>query len=232
MPESLDYEAMLGMALQKQAQEMEKEAKLAKRNKNKFTPSFTHPLIHSPSMRENIIEKAKKLRNLSEGATPQEAETAFIHFEALVRKYEISEAELENEKVEEWEIKCSNFTLFCQIKHSLGLSFKMYHVFQGKKKVRNKIRFSATLLDYLAIMAKYDFYQSEWKRKIKGEDKLLYQSDKKAYLSAFIHVNDLYPETNTLETTQKRKTKPKKHHATAAMMTMLIDKSQYYKALT
>lgn len=140
------------------------------------------------------LELIKKIQALALNGVGGEALNAQKKLESLMKKYNISKEELNEEVVNEFEIKTKNafeqdllnqicFSVYGNIDNSKGL----YYYTTSKKIMLVK----CTKAEFLEIEAKFDFYKKEYKKQLR------------LFYKAFIQSNHLFPPTELCKKAEK-----------------------------
>lgn len=140
-------------------------------------------------MENKIISLAKKLKALSErgvGGEKQNAEKMLLKF---LDKHGISIEELEqNEKsFYQQKVGAKYTSFFGQIAVTISSEIKVY----GHKSDRTIAIVECTQIEFVEIVAKFEFYKKEYEKDLKEHIRLFYE--------AFIQTNRLYPDTPSEE---------------------------------
>lgn len=131
---------------------------------------------------ESILEQIKKVKELAERGIGGEKENAKILLDKLLKKYNISFNEVNNEEKDEYIFNYkTNFDekilIQCLLKYSKSDDYLTY-------KQENKIKIKLTKLEWLDVEASYDFYKNLFSKEID----LLF--------TAFINKHDIFREKN------------------------------------
>jgi hypothetical protein len=131
-------------------------------------------------MNEKYIELAKKLKALADGSKAAgEKHTAQLHLDKVMKKYNISAKELEEDRLLRIEFKVprSKKTLF----GAIAVSVTGINRWWGQHKKRSIFYGEVSKSEEAEIRAKFSFYSQ------------VYDDQLDLFLKAFIHKNDIYP---------------------------------------
>lgn len=135
--------------------------------------------------RENLIKKLEKLRALADKGIGGEKENAEALLSAMMKKYGITDADLEAEHTKtywfryktEWERKLLHQLAYKHLGD--GHSFGCVGTYTGRQ--RKQVGIECTAATYIEIEADYEFYRAAW------------EEDIAIFYSAFINKNKLFP---------------------------------------
>ena len=134
--------------------------------------------------REKRIEKLKKIKALAERGIGGEKEGAMQLYNKLLIKYEISESDITDEKIERHWVRFKSDTdrrLIVQLFYKVTGDRTYYEKVDKRKNV---VGFDATEFEYQEFVFYYEFYKEHLKNELD------------VFMSAFINVNKLYPDSN------------------------------------
>jgi len=130
-----------------------------------------------------LIELAKKIKALAEQGVDGEKETAQRKLEKFLKDHNLTLDELEEDVINPYcfYITEKQFKLFIQVVANVINRSKVSY----SKPKKNTIKLHCTLAEYIEIELKFRHY---WKD---------YNDQLNVFFSAFIHANDIYPESSS-----------------------------------
>lgn len=132
--------------------------------------------------KDKQIEKLKKIKALAERGIGGEKEGALQLYNKLLAKYELTESDFLEEKVETHWVR---FKDYIDAKLIIQLFYKVTGDRTSYEKIDRRINlvgFDCTEFEYNQFLFYYDFYKEHL------------QNELDVFISAFIRVNDLYPD--------------------------------------
>ncbi len=140
-------------------------------------------------------ELLQKIKQLAERGVGGEKENAEKMLKLLMKKYNISEDELNSEKIDMFEIKVKTdfeSRLLYQIRYSVcgDLNDEKKLVYYPKNK--KHLYLFSTKAEFLEIEAKFSFYREIWKNQLE----ILFR--------AFIRTERLYPSSDLVKETNEK----------------------------
>lgn len=173
--------------------------------------------------KNNILSLLKKLHALAEQGVGGEKDSAMRKLEHLMKKYNVSFDELDDNEARWTEVFVSGDQL--QFSHQVhahvtGLSsFRADAKHLRKNRKRISIEYKFTKAQYLEYKAKFDFY---WAK---------YQEDLQLFYSAFIQKNGLFREINPDEEIKPLSEQDKVQLMKLMQMMEGLDKHRFHKQL-
>lgn len=136
---------------------------------------------------EKKLELIKKLQVLAERGVGGEKETAQKKLAQLMKKYNIEETDLSDDKLEDHEFTYHNKferRLLQQLFFKIVPNYKEYmYIYKYGKGSRSIYGITCTKSQALQIQIEYDFYRSLWEEEVDF------------FFSAFIHKHCIFPLT-------------------------------------
>lgn len=175
--------------------------------------------------KEKLLEKLKKIKELAESGSDGERETAKGFLERLMLENNISEQDLSNEEVKQFEIvfeRDKPFTerLLSQIVYSVvgdldeSKGLREY-VIQRK----HRMCLLATDAEYLEIIAKYEFYVRHL------------ADDLDLFFRAFVYRNNIYPPEELSSHRDSTEEETPVDYLKVAKMSVGLDKHNFLKQI-
>ena len=135
-------------------------------------------------LKEKRIEKLKKIKALAERGIGGEKEGAIKLYNELLAKYELSESEINEDKIERRWVRFKSYVdqrLIAQLFYKVTGDRTHY---EKVDKRRNLVGFECTEFEYQEFLFYYNFYTEHL------------QNELDVFLGAFIVANQLFPDSN------------------------------------
>lgn len=132
------------------------------------------------------IDLINKLKRLTHSNNIHEAEAAQKKLDYIIKKYNISDEELEESEIKEysfWYHDPMQRKILVQVAYKVlgSLSGKIYS-YTGRRGKKIELLVRCTYEQYLEISIQYDFYKE------------LFQEELDVFITAFVMKHDIYPE--------------------------------------
>ena len=168
-------------------------------------------------------ELLQKIKQLAERGVGGEKENAEKMLKQLMKKYNISESELNSETIEMFETNVKDIfesKLLTQIHYSVCGNINEDKFVSYLPKNKKHAYIFCTKAEFIEIEAKFKFYKEIWKKQLN------------TFFSAFINTERIFPPKELMKITKDNNHELTKEDMEILKMSANLDKHNFYKQIS
>lgn len=169
--------------------------------------------------KQELLLKIKALSEQGEGGEKINAKRILAR---LMKKFNISEEDLQEEKVEEFDLVAKGQyerKLLNQVVYSVCGNIDERKGLWSYTKIKNKFCVKSTKAEFLEIEARFNFYKNCFYKKLD------------VFYLAFIQTNDIYPPNNLMKESKTKRFFLSDEEKEALELSAVMEKSNYLKQI-